>query len=124
MCMPIYPKMMLQDRRVCYKTVRRSYGEKGWLTSPIYKKRWHVGLNKSNRKSTRLSKIEQHVRSVYAGIHVYWDYRTAAESAKWNSQTRVLPVVCYKRDLVARGSDRAVFTKVWVLKKDYDKAVK
>lgn len=56
-------------------------------------------------------------------IHVYTTKKIALKEADFNDV--VIPVICNKKDFIAIGQDGdACFTKVFIRKKDYEKALK
>lgn len=89
--------------------------------------RWKAGWNYSNRTSTKINQFED--RCVNRGIHVYLTAKQAerSERLKDYKYLGLIPVTCYKKDFVAGGNycgyGSAVFTKVWVARKDLDKAI-
>ncbi len=83
------------------------------------------GLLRSDRRRRTLTKRERDERSINRGFHVYL---TRAAAEYWTGHIAVaVPVWGNSKDFVVAGrhADRhsAVFTKLTVLKADFDKAV-
>lgn len=111
---------------MCYKLLeKRKQKNKFILVSPIYyTKRWLPGECRSNRRSKSVSNSEIRY-GVDKGIHVYLTKR-AAENNK-SSWEVLVKVTCYLKDFIACSNsdyNEAVFTKVYLSKEEYDKAVK
>lgn len=103
----------------------------------MHRRRFRIlpGWVKSNRKHTSVLPGEVGINH---GIHVYTSERAALDSCSIYELagkphqftphvrrcSRVVPVRCHRRDLVAVGSERpqAVFMKVFLYKADYDQA--
>jgi len=82
----------------------------------LYK--WKPGWNRSNRKRAFCETYE-----VNRGIHVFTTRKEARTVLM--ADTRIVKVICYNKDLVAVGWDRdEVYTKVFLLKDEYDSALK
>ena len=63
--------------------------------------------------------------SVNRGIHVVLTKKETKSWVEILTNPKVVPVRCYKKDLVAAGRHGdAVFLKVFLAEKDYDKATK
>ena len=76
------------------------------------------GCNQSDRLMTDLSVEEKLVPRIYKGIHVYTSLAKAIASDNWSYQV-ILPVIVTRDALVAVGDNEdAVFTKVYVKRKD------
>lgn len=114
---------------LAWKVLERS-SDKTQLQSPYWYTKYKAGWNTSNiqRKETRLAK-NQIRGGIHKGIHVYLQREEAETSADCLSDdTRVVPVICHKKDFVAAGwfssRESAVFRKVWMNKASYDRAMK
>lgn len=78
------------------------------------------GLVKSSRTSKKLSGDEKYKWKIEPGIHVY----TSRRKAQSNQYSRhvVVPVTCYKKDLVAQGTyNEAVFMEVTIEPRTWNK---
>ena len=77
-----------------------------------------LGKNSSNRINKDLSLTERYSSRIDKGIHVYTTKQKAKnmiDLLKDNCPEVIIPVVCYKKDLVAIGvKNDAVFMKVLV----------
>ena len=83
----------------------------------LYK--WKPGWNRSNRKRAFLLETSE----VNQGIHVFTTRKEARTILR--ADTRIIKVICHNKDLVAVGWDRdEVYTKVFLLKDEYDSALK
>lgn len=94
------------------------------LCSPIYgHMRWIRYWNISDRKSTRLLSIERNSSQVYHGIHVYLS-KSEATKNRYVDRIAVIKIKCDPKDLVAVNEDKtqAVFTKVYLPRKEFDRA--
>lgn len=102
---------------ICWKIV-----SSGWK-SPYCGTQYTLGINKSNRKSPRLSSKEQRVDEVNRGLHCY---TTRADARNSKEQFEIiLKCSAEPKDLVAVGrfgsEDCYVFTKVAVICDQYGK---
>jgi len=110
-----------RGRIICWKSLNfnSSYKE---LTSKLYYKIWTNGWNKSDRKTKEWTDVGDYQgrsdTEINHGIHVY-------RSGIWKKYpySVMVPVVCYEKDLVAADRNEAVFMKVYLRKKDYQKAI-
>ena len=108
-----------------WKVLRREY-HRGHhrLISAMMCFIWNPGENISD---SRNKKPRKRVDAVGRGIHVFLSHRQASS---WVKQTttaheRVVLVTCHVKDLVAADEwGRAVFTKVHLSKRAYNKAMK
>lgn len=118
--------------------------EKEWQLRPIwyYQKSGKIlpGEIVSDRKSKDLSYNEKNYDTIEVGIHVYLDFFTANEEKHAlqsslfettsstdphvNETFVVVPVTGYEEDFIAAGNNDAVFMKVHLSQKDYDRAIK
>lgn len=112
-----------QNYIICYKGLDYYPSDINKLCSPYRHKIYKPGFNLSSRQNrTSLSKIEITSRSIDSGIHVY---TTLKEAQKEFCKDQIIPVRCYKSNFVSGGIGReAVFTKVFLLKKDVEKFIK
>ena len=128
MCLYINKKIKVKftnGRIIAYKAFHKPYKA---LVSPYQGKKYKPGWCKSNSiKSTKYDKI------VILGIHVHLT-KESAENAE--PLSIIVPVICYEKDFIAAGSSwydkslgrqnknkEAVFTKVFLCKKDFLKAM-
>lgn len=103
----------------CWKVL--NIGE-DYLASMWYHRTWSPGPNNSDSKEAYLG-LRARVRNhrVSRGIHVYTDKKRAMGHTQVWQET--VPVTCYMQDLVAGGdSGEAVFKKVYLSKRAYNKA--
>lgn len=114
-------KRLFKNRKqiTCYKALV-NYDNK--LYSPAYHHyQWTFGENISSRSYTTLLKNEYDAKQVGHGIHVY----TSKKHATVYDGEILVPVSCNLSDVVAVGHNKeAVFTKVYLLRREYDKAIK
>lgn len=103
----------------CYK-VLRVIGNT--LESPYFGEEYKPGWNVSDRCEIAQGAKEQEYHEVYKGIHVFTSKKVAKEDVL-NGRI-VVPVTCYAKDFVGAGCCEAVFMKVFLSRKDYDKALK
>lgn len=105
---------------VCYKSINCYNGK---VRSLFYSHHtWLPEWNISNRDKIELTYEEIVDGYISHGIHVYTSYRAA--SSQYNKRD-IIPVRCYKKDLVSGGKEgEAVFMKVFLRKRDYHKALK
>ncbi len=91
-----------------------------YLDGIFYYYKWKVRWNKSDRKSIKDDVMDDEF-NVYRGIHVY-----KRKPHTPNAWTVVIPVTCRIEDLVQanKNEDQAVFMKVFLEKKEYDKAIR
>lgn len=93
---------------------------------------YYPGINESDRNQTGLTDQEKQEQFVFHGIHVFLDKEVMKDIDKLflggYHDVALLPVVCSKSDFVKAGTSKffgrpeAVFTKVWIDEKDYNKA--
>ena len=97
--------------------------------SYLYHHVWSGGWNHANIKHYKREKLKDDDYIEY-GIHVYIAKQDAIDMKNyWNCDNTnaytILPVKCYIKDIVGVGyrlhGKDAVFTKVWVDKKELDK---
>jgi hypothetical protein len=106
---------------VCYKMLENYKGKQ--LISPYRGKRYSPGWNKSNRKSSEITYLEYFYKEINRGIHVYSTYNGALETEEYGKE--LIPCLCYEKDFISGGKYKeCVFTKVYILKKDYEKRLK
>ncbi len=92
--------------------------ERNKLVSPYYSnKHYNPGFVKSNRQSIKIKDYK-----VHRGIHVYTNKERAYPLL--DSGSRLVKVKCLVKDHVAHGIDDAVFTKVYLPKSEYLRAIK
>jgi hypothetical protein len=122
-------KELLADPRKtfkCYKVVMRyAVGKQKYaLQSKFYcKYKWKVGehVSTSKRKQPCLRECEE----INRGIHVYTSLDAARSHVICGSTVyTVLEVLCKKTDLIGVEGDTAAFTKVYVTKVAYARALK
>lgn len=107
---------------IFYKVLSYSPDNHG-LKSPIQNWKYSPKINRSNRKSKKILKTELDKRRIYKGIHVYTSLTTAKQSKGWYEC--IIPVRCKLSDFVVAGNrSEAVFTKIYIDPKDYDRIVK
>ena len=98
--------------------------------------KYKPGWNKSNRNSVKITDQEKRTMSVHKGIHVFLSRETARNEVRFCNRFadcsyktyKNVPVKVYEKELVSVGhfesKKAAVFTKVFLKKDDYDKALK
>ena len=104
-----------------YKVVHYDYYGKGEIRSIVYNHRWSGGWNYANKIPVKIKTLIID-SNIHEGIHVYTTRKEAREHTY--GCRRILPAKCYIKDLIGKDSEykkRAVFTKVWVDKKELDK---
>ena len=81
--------------------------------------------NRQNKKLINIEKEKEHVSVIYKGIHVYTTRAEALLSLKigeLNKYCVIIPVTCYKKDLIAQGTgNEAAFMNVTIEKDTWDK---
>lgn len=106
-----------------YKVLKRTVSPGGIkLASLLYcddKPEWTVGENKSSHKGKNERLVET---SVYQGIHVYMTAEIATHEEGVASDMALVKVKCLAQDLLGADDRRAVFSKVVLDKKEFDKA--
>ena len=97
------------------------YGHKNILPGDIISNREEIIAGQDPRDDTNRNEIE-----INRGIHVFTRKKTVEEHSKGYNQDRIVKVRCHKSDLVAVDKEipNAVFMKVLLSKKEYDKAMK
>ena len=108
---------------VAYKVYGRGF--KGCLHSVVYPRHkggcvYGAGWIESNRRSAKWRESE--CRHVDEGCHVYLS-RTRAKRGGWGTR-RIVPVRGYLKDFVAAGCGQAVFTKLYLTKRNFQRAMK
>ena len=78
---------------------------------------WKPGWNKCNGK-IRTYKNRKYITEIYQGIHVYRESKFC--DGYHNSNMKVK---CYLKDFVGADKSSAVFTKVYLLKEEYDRVI-
>jgi hypothetical protein len=119
-----------------YKVVKI---EKGKLCSPMYKKQWRAGVNRSNIGKIPLKEkilesmgFLQKWSQLRKGIHVFQTLKGAKEFVTRNidsyEELVTITLMCDVKDLVGVGrkknANHEVYTKVTFEKKDYERAMK
>ena len=110
-----------QNYIICYKALyyRNDINK---LYSPYRSTKYNNGWNESSRFNTKILDVERKTEAIDRGIHVY---TTLKEARKEFCKDLIIPVRCYKSNFVSGGIGReAVFTKVFLLKKDIEKFIK
>ena len=122
--------------KVFYNRGNRRWDRRNRLMSGTYPYDWKPGWNKSDRRPKKtgwmLSKTPKpdNMGSVRVnhGFHVY----VTEKQAKWNrvGGEMIVEYTAYKKDFVAAGqqdwytsADQAVFARLWLSRKEYDKAI-
>lgn len=105
-----------------YKVVSKSSYDKT-IQSIHYGHSWTPGYNISDSYKHNVFRNYVNMDSINHGIHVYTN---AWRTKKWRDSCAVIiPVVVRLKDLIGVGTNQdAVFTKVFLRKKDYLKALK
>lgn len=68
---------------------------------------------------------EKRYNSINHAIHVFTNRRKALDESRWRHRSIVVPVQVLMKNFIAAGTNYdAAFTKVRLLKKDFDKAMK
>lgn len=125
MCLDIYSrsetdlnKKFKNNKVTFYKVL--VYDEGGLITpfqKTIVKPGFFEALNPLNKNSLPYCSVTS------GAIHVYTNKKMALDNAC--SYEIVIPVICHKKDFLAMGTlGDACFTKVFIRKKDYEKALK
>lgn len=93
--------------------------------SHFWDHQYKVGKNISTRTEKSLSHQEKSSDIVSYGIHVYTSKTDAKDylaKLQYNITKTILPVICYKKDLVAIGLyNEAVFMNVYVEPRTYQR---
>lgn len=116
----------------CWKRLKRNlvvqisnsycFSERWRLESVIFPKVWRQGVNKSTRKTKKLTREETRQNIVDKGIHVYLKRPSEKTCGFYNV---IVPIQCNMRDLVRIGlNNEAVFMKARITSQDYKKALK
>lgn len=112
------------------------YGWKpGWNKASDKKRQFFITqanrFGMKNNKSVKYSNVRKYT-PIYEGIHICTNKKAAQSILNDFSPyyTIIVPVKCYKNDFISSGyfndrtdSPSAVFTKVFLTKKDYEKAL-
>jgi len=132
------PKFDKDGYTTCWKVYRRSYhgGYRSYQLKPKYgysKKVVKAGWVKSTRRKKAAGKDQLDSCSTWMpktveierGIHVFTRRKTAMNNRGKSRYYAMVPVRCHMRNFVAvsANSPAAVFTRVYLNKKDHDKAV-
>jgi hypothetical protein len=111
---------------VCYKvlTPRLSlYTKQGRrLYSPYRNRRWQPGFNHADKKEI----LRYNKQDINHGIHVYLPRaKSLANGLAYRKCGKVVKVICDKKDLIGvdRNLETAAFSKVYLMKSEYDKAM-
>jgi hypothetical protein len=92
------------------------------LIAPWRETHYDSGWNISDRESKTLTKFEKASHEIHHGLHVFTNKPSAIKFA--HTWEVVVPVVVYKKDFLAAGkSYDAVFTKIFIKKKDFNEAL-
>jgi hypothetical protein len=97
------------------------------LQSIFYNHQWAPGFNVSDRNGNEITELEKVPKTpiLARGIHVWTKKPTIASlcGSSICSDDVIVKVRCYKRDLVAIGSNGdALYTQVFLSKSEYKKA--
>lgn len=117
MCLIVSPKHTKKNKTQLQKYKYMTYYKKinRFLKSPVYSHAWVPGYNKSDV----LTKDIMYSNTVYKGIHVYTT-KAEARISRRDYGGIIIPVRCYYGDFIAASDENtAVFTKVFLYKKDY-----
>jgi len=119
-------KQTLWTRATFYKVLMISFADsKPALIAPFREKIYKAGYNKSDRITLRINRNERTSGLIGKGIHVYRTRNRAGMSSAMGHFSIIVPVLCYKKDLVAYGKgSEAVFMKVFLSKKNLETATK
>jgi hypothetical protein len=111
-----------QNYIICYKALNYYSDNTNKLYSPYRYTKYNNGWNESSRFNTKILDAERKTEAIDLGIHVF---TTLKEARKEFCKDQIIPVRCYKSNFVSGGIGReAVFTKVFLLKKDVEKFIK
>ena len=102
----------------CYKVLNTN------CTSNIFGCKYHTGWNYSSRgwQHIELTEEEKESQRINYGIHVFVSQQSAERYRAYYEI--IVPVTCYKNDLVSGGKcGHAVFTKVFLKKRNYKPCV-
>ena len=93
--------------------------------SPFYyQKLLGPGVIKSNRKSTKITKKEKYTGEIEKGIHVFTTLKEAEIFCKTEYEAAIVKVEVKPKDFVASAYSEAVYTKISISKREYDKVIK
>ena len=122
-----------------WKVMRHSYSVPvgcSLLYSKFYDHVWDIGWNCSTRRNVLPQKFENQELKIYGncdigeGIHVYLRKQDAVDRCT-SAFDIVVRVECHNKHLVARNTrdlyhktSQAVYTKVFLARDEYDKALK
>ena len=128
---PFLRKLKKQKRIRCFKICSRinRYHYLEDRLAALYRGGYFYkpGINNSSRDFTTIDSYEM-AYGVQKGIHVYLTREIAEGEVQGSRSRRILPVWCKVKDFVAAGTfcntPCAVFTKVSVHQRDYDRAIK
>lgn len=102
---------------------KKVYHHSDVLVSPVYSYQWQPGINKSLSRNKYKPNRRSDCR-INVGIHVYCKLQTALNSFTcYQHKTKYLRVRCYLKDFIGMGCREAVFTKVYLSKTEYNKAI-
>ena len=107
----------------CWKVVRISFhGTR--LTAPVYFQDYEIGWNQSNRLNNGMDTGED----IGRGFHVFLTRKGAVDYCELSE--KVIPVTCYAKNFIGAGYGgyertftQAVFTRMYIDPKTYEKAV-
>ena len=111
-----WQKLQKQGKVICWKIYQkrinylRSYWDRQLVTEP--------GNVVSDRLNKKINQFEKEYGMIERGIHVY--ISKPGNLSPW----RVIPVICRKENFVAMNSTEAVFMKVEITKKTWNKIFK
>jgi hypothetical protein len=109
--------------RLWYKVVTmRGRWELNSLNSPHFYHQWSPGFNASTRHTADI--YEGPGFGLLRGIHVCTTKRLAKQIASNDNLRIILTVRCHKKDLVAVGNEDALYTRVFLSKREYQRAMK
>lgn len=148
MCMPYDKKatdawwevLKTKGKITVYKVMNKvmKIGFRGSLDSDIFQgyHTWKPGWNHSDRKPkkngwmiTKAPKKDSYgYITVHHGFHVYLDKEQASRDMGFigSCSKRIVAFTAYKKDFVAASHGRlhrAIFSRLWLSRKEYDKAI-
>jgi hypothetical protein len=107
----LIPKLTWHGNRIS----RRIY-------SPYLNRRWQPGFNHADKKEV----LRYNEQDINHGIHVYLPRaKSLANGLAYRKCGKVVKVICDKKDLIGvdRNLETAAFSKVYLMKSEYDKAM-
>ena len=113
-------KQLANGRTKFWKALRKPYHQ-NHLASPFLGCVYRPGWNKKTRRAGGLTREELRSGEVFFGLHLF------LSAAGASTEGRAVPVSVEANDFIAAGTfddcHSAVFTKIYIDPKDYEKAL-